>query len=153
MALTQRLQIRQSQALVMTPQLMQAIKLLALTNLDLAAYVEAELERNPLLERGADNEPAEPAPGVSSGEATSAAQTTTVTDVPASTVAMALPAANRRTIGSMKRRSTTARRCARVSGICRPAIPNGAQPQAAPVTTLNIIWKHSYRPSRHWRNG
>jgi RNA polymerase sigma-54 factor len=54
MALTQRLQIRQSQALVMTPQLMQAIKLLQLSNLDLAAYVEAELERNPLLERGGD---------------------------------------------------------------------------------------------------
>jgi RNA polymerase sigma-54 factor len=58
MALTQRLLIRQSQALVMTPQLMQAIKLLQLSNLDLAAYVEAELERNPLLERGADGEPA-----------------------------------------------------------------------------------------------
>ena len=58
MALTQRLQIRQSQALVMTPQLMQAIKLLQLSNLDLAAYVEAEFERNPLLERGADGEPA-----------------------------------------------------------------------------------------------
>ena len=57
MALTQRLQIRQSQALVMTPQLMQAIKLLQLSNLDLAAYVEAELERNPLLERGAEHEP------------------------------------------------------------------------------------------------
>src|SRR5260370_11461985 len=57
MALTQRLQIRQSQALVMTPQLMQAIKLLQLSNLDLAAYVEVELERNPLLERGAENEP------------------------------------------------------------------------------------------------
>ncbi|HET8920651.1 MAG TPA: RNA polymerase factor sigma-54 [Xanthobacteraceae bacterium] len=57
MALTQRLQIRQSQALVMTPQLMQAIKLLQLSNLDLATYVEAELERNPLLERGADGEP------------------------------------------------------------------------------------------------
>jgi RNA polymerase sigma-54 factor len=54
MALTQRLQIRQSQALVMTPQLMQAIKLLQLSNLDLTAYVEAELERNPLLERGDD---------------------------------------------------------------------------------------------------
>jgi RNA polymerase sigma-54 factor len=38
----------------MTPQLMQAIKLLQLSNLDLAAYVEGELERNPLLER--DNE-------------------------------------------------------------------------------------------------
>jgi RNA polymerase sigma-54 factor len=51
MALSQRLEIRQSQALVMTPQLLQAIKLLQLSSLDLAAYVEAELERNPLLER------------------------------------------------------------------------------------------------------
>jgi RNA polymerase sigma-54 factor len=58
MALTQRLQIRQSQALVMTPQLLQAIKLLQLSNLDLVAYVEAELERNPLLDHGADDEPA-----------------------------------------------------------------------------------------------
>jgi len=58
MALTQRLQLRQSQALVMTPQLMQAIKLLQLSNLDLVAYVEAELERNPLLDRGAESEPA-----------------------------------------------------------------------------------------------
>ena len=58
MALTQRLQIRQTQALVMTPQLMQAIKLLQLSNLDLTAYVEAELERNPLLEHGAETEPA-----------------------------------------------------------------------------------------------
>jgi RNA polymerase sigma-54 factor len=56
MALTQRLQMRQSQALVMTPQLMQAIKLLQLSNLDLAAYVEGELEKNPLLER-AEGEP------------------------------------------------------------------------------------------------
>jgi RNA polymerase sigma-54 factor len=53
MALSQRLQLRQSQALVMTPQLMQAIKLLQLSNLDLVAYVEAELERNPLLDRSA----------------------------------------------------------------------------------------------------
>ena len=58
MALTQRLQLRQSQALVMTPQLMQAIKLLQLSNLDLVAYVEAELERNPLLDRSVENEPA-----------------------------------------------------------------------------------------------
>ncbi len=61
MALSQRLEFRQSQALVMTPQLMQAIKLLQLSSLDLAAYVEEELERNPLLERGAD--------GASEGEA------------------------------------------------------------------------------------
>lgn len=41
----------------MTPQLQQAIKLLQLSSLDLAAYVESELERNPLLERD-DSEPA-----------------------------------------------------------------------------------------------
>jgi RNA polymerase sigma-54 factor len=58
MALSQRLQIRQSQALVMTPQLMQAIKLLQLSNLDLVAYVEAELERNPLLDRSSEPETA-----------------------------------------------------------------------------------------------
>jgi RNA polymerase sigma-54 factor len=57
MALSQRLQMRQSQALVMTPQLMQAIKLLQLSNLDLSAYVEGELEKNPLLERASDGEP------------------------------------------------------------------------------------------------
>ncbi len=51
MALSHKLELRQSQSLVMTPQLMQAIKLLQLSNLDLVAYVDAELERNPLLER------------------------------------------------------------------------------------------------------
>src|SRR5262245_52395664 len=56
MALTQRLEIRQSHSLVMTPQLMQAIKLLQLSNLDLAAYVENELEGNPLLERAAESD-------------------------------------------------------------------------------------------------
>ena len=56
MALTQKLQFRQTQALVMTPQLMQAIKLLQLSNLDLTAHVDAELERNPLLERASDGE-------------------------------------------------------------------------------------------------
>src|SRR5580765_7707822 len=61
MALTQKLQMRQSQALVMTPQLMQAIKLLQLSNLDLATYVETELERNPLLERTGDGEGDAPA--------------------------------------------------------------------------------------------
>lgn len=51
MALGPKLELRQGQTLVMTPQLMQAIKLLQMSNLDLTAYVEAELERNPLLER------------------------------------------------------------------------------------------------------
>ena len=40
----------------MTPQLQQAIKLLELSNQDLVAYVEEELERNPLLERADDQE-------------------------------------------------------------------------------------------------
>src|SRR3954453_9775773 len=62
MALTQRLEFRQSQSLVMTPQLMQAIKLLQLSNLDLSAFVEEELERNPLLDRASDG-PESLAPG------------------------------------------------------------------------------------------
>jgi RNA polymerase sigma-54 factor len=61
MALAQRLELRQTQSLVMTPQLQQAIKLLQLSNLELTAFVEQELERNPLLERDESAEtPSEP---------------------------------------------------------------------------------------------
>jgi RNA polymerase sigma-54 factor len=75
MALSQKLLIRQSQALVMTPQLMQAIKLLQLSNLDLTAYVENELERNPLLERTSEGD--EPrAEEAAAPESAGAAETT-----------------------------------------------------------------------------
>lgn len=47
----QRLEIRQGQGLVITPQLQQAIKLLQLSNIELEAFIEAEMERNPLLQR------------------------------------------------------------------------------------------------------
>ena len=52
MALGPRLEIRQSQSLVMTPQLQQAIKLLALSNLELEMHIGEALEANPLLEVG-----------------------------------------------------------------------------------------------------
>ena len=58
MALSARLELRQGQGLVITPQLQQAIKLLQLSNLELDAYVDAELEKNPLLQR--DERDAEP---------------------------------------------------------------------------------------------
>jgi RNA polymerase sigma-54 factor len=51
LALGARLELRQGQGLVITPQLQQAIKLLQLSNLELEAFVEGELERNPLLAR------------------------------------------------------------------------------------------------------
>ena len=51
MALSAKMEMRQGQALVMTPQLLQAIKLLQLSHVELHAFVENELERNPLLER------------------------------------------------------------------------------------------------------
>ncbi|MDP7044740.1 MAG: RNA polymerase factor sigma-54 [Alphaproteobacteria bacterium] len=57
MALTPRLDLRQSQNLVMTPQLQQAIKLLQLSNLELSDFVEKELEENPMLEREDANSP------------------------------------------------------------------------------------------------
>jgi RNA polymerase sigma-54 factor len=51
MALGARLEFRQGQSLVITPQLQQAIKLLQLSNLELEVFVEQELEKNPLLAR------------------------------------------------------------------------------------------------------
>ncbi|MCG6858472.1 MAG: RNA polymerase factor sigma-54 [Salaquimonas sp.] len=74
--LSAKLQLRQSQALVMTPQLMQSIRLLQLNHLELSAFVDREIERNPLLELanpegGPDlpQEAPEPAEPVASGEA------------------------------------------------------------------------------------
>lgn len=58
MALSPKLELRQGQQLVMTPQLQQAIRLLQFSSFELAQFVEAELERNPLLER--DDAPERP---------------------------------------------------------------------------------------------
>ena len=51
MSVSQKLSLRQSQSLVMTPQLQQAIKLLQLSTMELGQYIERELETNPVLER------------------------------------------------------------------------------------------------------
>jgi RNA polymerase sigma-54 factor len=69
MALTTKLIMRQGQSLVMTPQLLQAIKLLQFSNLELAAFVQEELERNPLLERAEDAPDPHEMVGVSDGQA------------------------------------------------------------------------------------
>ncbi|MBP0446268.1 RNA polymerase factor sigma-54 [Roseomonas sp. SSH11] len=58
MSLGPRLDFRQTQQLVMTPQLRQAIKLLQSSNMEVTAFVEEELERNPLLEREESSAPA-----------------------------------------------------------------------------------------------
>jgi RNA polymerase sigma-54 factor len=68
MALGPRLDLRQSQSLVMTPQLQQAIKLLALSNLELEAFIGDALEANPLLDIGDPASPGEP-PAEAVGEA------------------------------------------------------------------------------------
>ncbi len=63
MPLTPRLDLRQTQTLVMTPQLQQAIRLLQFSNVELTAFVESQLEQNPLLERdysGGEETPGEP---------------------------------------------------------------------------------------------
>ncbi|MDP1731677.1 MAG: RNA polymerase factor sigma-54 [Devosia sp.] len=59
MGLTPRLEFRQSQSLTLTPQLMQSIRLLQLSHLELDAFVDAELLRNPLLEREDGSGPGE----------------------------------------------------------------------------------------------
>jgi len=52
MAMGPRLDLRQSQSLVMTPQLQQAIKLLALSNLEIEAFIGEAMDANPLLDIG-----------------------------------------------------------------------------------------------------
>lgn len=77
MSLAPRLDLRQTQSLVMTPQLQQAIKLLALSNLEIEGFIAEELERNPLLQAGATDDVAtperpereEPAADAAAGEA------------------------------------------------------------------------------------
>lgn len=54
MAITPKLEIKQSQSLLMTPQLRQAINLLQMSNLELSSVIEQELASNPLLEREDD---------------------------------------------------------------------------------------------------
>lgn len=51
MALSPKLDFRQSQSLVMTPQLMQSIKLLQMTHVELEQFLDVEIEKNPLLDR------------------------------------------------------------------------------------------------------
>jgi RNA polymerase sigma-54 factor len=63
MGLGARLQLRQSQSLVMTPQLLQSIRLLQFTQLELDKFIDEEIERNPLLERAeAEDGPEDEAP-------------------------------------------------------------------------------------------
>lgn len=78
MAIGIQLEVRQSQQLVMTPQLQQAIKLLQMSNLELSAFVASEVESNPLIEiadasadNGGPDQPADPdhAPAADGGEA------------------------------------------------------------------------------------
>jgi RNA polymerase sigma-54 factor len=69
MALGPSLSIRQSQQLVLTPQLTQAIKLLQLSNLELEAFIAEELSKNPLLESSSGEDEAEaPAAESAAGE-------------------------------------------------------------------------------------
>src|SRR5208283_2447449 len=62
MALSAKLTMRQGQTMVLTPQLLQAIKLLQMPNFELSAFIENELASNPLLERAEERESATPDP-------------------------------------------------------------------------------------------
>jgi len=62
MSLAPRLDLRQTQSLVMTPQLQQAIRLLALSNLEIEAFIAEEIEKNPLLENAPEEDGPAPEP-------------------------------------------------------------------------------------------
>ena len=54
MSMAPQLTMRQGQSLVMTPQLLQSIRLLQLSQLELDRFIESEIEKNPLLKREDD---------------------------------------------------------------------------------------------------
>jgi RNA polymerase sigma-54 factor len=68
MGLGPSLSIRQTQALVLTPQLQQAIKLLQLSNLELESFIAEELSKNPLLEAQPSEDDSEQAAPASAGD-------------------------------------------------------------------------------------
>jgi RNA polymerase sigma-54 factor len=78
---SQRLELRQSQALVMTPQLQQAIKMLQLSNLELSDLVDAEIEQNPLLEHS-EGDSDEAPPIIEIAEAPSSDRPAALTETP-----------------------------------------------------------------------
>ena len=69
MGLGPSLSIRQSQQLVLTPQLRQAIQLLQLSNLELDAFIAEEISKNPLLESRSEEGEDGPASADSGGDA------------------------------------------------------------------------------------
>jgi RNA polymerase sigma-54 factor len=81
MALGPRLDLRQSQSLVMTPQLQQAIRLLALSNLEVESFIAEELERNPLLDSVGGTEGDDPAADAAEPQAPAAESEPATTDV------------------------------------------------------------------------
>jgi RNA polymerase sigma-54 factor len=83
MALAAKLELRQGQGLVITPQLQQAIKLLQLSNIELEAFVEAELEKNPLLQRDERDHEPEEAPVAEAASAEVAADAAAAADIDA----------------------------------------------------------------------
>jgi RNA polymerase sigma-54 factor len=83
MALAARLELRQGQGLVITPQLQQAIKLLQLSNIELEAFVEAELEKNPLLQRDERDQEPDEAPAAEAASPEVAADSAAAADMDA----------------------------------------------------------------------
>jgi RNA polymerase sigma-54 factor len=92
MGLSARLQLRQSQSLVMTPQLMQSIRLLQLSQAELELFVDEEIERNPLIERANDEAAELPGQPAGDGDADYPAQDGTEPDWSAASMSSRLDA-------------------------------------------------------------
>jgi RNA polymerase sigma-54 factor len=90
---SQRLDLRQTQTLVMTPQLQQAIKMLQLSNIELAEFVAGEVEQNPLLEHGERDGDDGPVDGSGDGSAGDGAPPAAAAETAAPPLAEELPTA------------------------------------------------------------
>jgi hypothetical protein len=146
-ALAHRLQLRQGQSLVMTPQLQQAIKLLQLSNVELAEYVETEIERNPLLTRAENEGPDGEAPEQASEkreemrlDESDGADKASRDSMPARTTSTRMTAHPKPLMAApsvARRRNSTGPRPVRASSVRKISISSPSRPRKNPFATTS----------------
>jgi RNA polymerase sigma-54 factor len=147
MAMSPRLELRQGQALVMTPQLQQAIKLLQLSNIELTEFVEAELERNPLLEREENQAEAKPEKSAETQalDFDADAQSEPALDVEVADMAPDLSRSDLAEAGAAPLTDWSKASPARASTICRGSRRRSPATRLSPNTSISSSRKRAFR--------
>ncbi|WEX91440.1 RNA polymerase factor sigma-54 (plasmid) [Sinorhizobium garamanticum] len=136
MALSASLRLRQSQSLVITPQLMQSIQLLQMTHLELTQFIAQEVEKNPLLECQSGDEMVIPQDRAGREEAASLS-----VDTGSDTGSDADEAGTQRDLYDSATSSTSERLSEQLDADFANVFPDDTTPQRADAPELLGQWK------------